>query len=50
MEDMGFDLLRIYGFYFLFKEGEISWRRVGFMSQERLERVGAGSFPVCVHL
>jgi hypothetical protein len=50
MKEMGFDLLRIFGCYFLFNEGEISWRRVGFMSQERLERVGAGSFPVCVHL
>jgi hypothetical protein len=35
MEEMGFDLLRIFGCYFLFKEGEISWRGVGFMSQER---------------
>jgi hypothetical protein len=49
MEEMGFDLLRLFGCYFLFKEGDISWRR-GFMSQERLERVVAGSFPVCVHL
>jgi hypothetical protein len=40
MEEMGFDLLRLFECYFLFKEGEISWRR-GFMSQERLERVGA---------
>jgi hypothetical protein len=29
MEEMGFDLLRLFGCYFLFKEGEISWRRVG---------------------
>jgi hypothetical protein len=35
MEEMGFDLLRIFGCYFLFKEGERSWRGVGFMSQER---------------
>jgi hypothetical protein len=26
MEDMGFDLLRIFGCYFIFKEGAISWR------------------------
>jgi hypothetical protein len=26
MEEMGFDLLRIFGCYFLFKEGESSWR------------------------
>jgi hypothetical protein len=27
MEEMGFDLLRLFGCYFLFKEGEISWRK-----------------------
>jgi hypothetical protein len=42
MEEMRFDLLRLFGCYFLFKEGDISWRG-GFMIQER---VGAGSFPV----
>jgi hypothetical protein len=46
MEEMGFNLLRLFLCYFIFKEGEISWRG-GFMSQER---VGAGSFLVCVHL
>jgi hypothetical protein len=35
MEEMGFDLLRIFGCYFLFNEGERSWRGVGFMIQER---------------
>jgi hypothetical protein len=50
MEKMGFNLLRIFGCYFLFKKGEISRRRVGFMGQERLERVRAGSFSMCVHL
>jgi hypothetical protein len=43
MAEMGFNLLMLFGCYFLFKEGEISWIRVG-MSQERLERVGVGSF------
>jgi hypothetical protein len=37
MEEMGFDLLRIFGCYFLFNIGESSWRGVGFMSQERRE-------------
>jgi hypothetical protein len=27
MEEMGFDILRLFGFYFLFKEGDISWRK-----------------------
>jgi hypothetical protein len=27
MEEMGFDLLRLFGCYFLFNEGDISWRR-----------------------
>jgi hypothetical protein len=49
METIGLYLLRLFGCYFCFKEGDISWRG-GFMSQERLERVGAGNFPVCVHL
>jgi hypothetical protein len=40
MKQMGFDLLRIFLCYFLFKRGGRSWIRVGFMSQERLERVG----------
>jgi hypothetical protein len=48
MEEMGFDLLRLFGCYFLFKEGDISWRGGG-MSQERLERVGIGSF-LCVFI
>jgi hypothetical protein len=37
MKEMGFDLLRIFGCYFLFKRGGSSWRRVGFMIQERRE-------------
>jgi hypothetical protein len=49
MEDMGFDLLISFGFYYLFKKGNISWRG-GWMSQERLERVGVGGFYVYVHL
>jgi hypothetical protein len=40
MEEMGFDLLRLFGCYFLFKEGYLLEKEVGFMSQERLERVG----------
>jgi hypothetical protein len=35
MEEMGFDLISIFGCYFLFNEGDISWRGVGFMIQER---------------
>jgi hypothetical protein len=47
MEEMGFDLLRLFGCYFLFKEGEISWRGVGFMSK-RDERVVGGTLPVII--
>jgi hypothetical protein len=48
MEEMGFNLLRLFGCYFLFKEGDISWSG-GWMSQERLERVGIGNF-LCVFI
>ena len=27
MEEMGFDLVGLFGCYFLFKEGDISWRK-----------------------
>jgi len=37
MEEMGFDLLRLFGCYFLFKEGDILENEVGFMIQERRE-------------
>jgi hypothetical protein len=37
MEEMGFDLLRLFGCYFLFKEGDISWRR-GWIHDPREER------------
>jgi hypothetical protein len=37
MEEMGFDLLRLFGCYFLFKEGDLLEKRVGFMIQERRE-------------
>jgi hypothetical protein len=47
MEEMGFDLLRLFGCYFLFKEGDISWRRVGFMSK-RDERAVGGTLPVII--
>ena len=34
MEDMGFDLLMLFIFYFLFKEGYLLRKGVGFMIQE----------------
>jgi hypothetical protein len=38
MEEMGFDLLRLFGCYFLFKEGYLlRIGGVGFMIQERRE-------------
>jgi hypothetical protein len=37
MKEMGFKLLRIFGFYFIFKKGGSSRRGVGFMIQERRE-------------
>jgi hypothetical protein len=36
MEEMGFDLLRILGCYFLFNEGESSWRGVGVIGKRLL--------------
>lgn len=40
------ELEDLYGYIFILQEG----KEVGFMNQERLERVGVGSFSVCVHL
>jgi hypothetical protein len=37
MKEMGFDLLRLFGCYFLFKEGDLLRKRVGFMIQEGRE-------------
>jgi hypothetical protein len=47
MEEMGFDLLILFGCYFLFKKGDISWRWVGFMSK-RDERAVGGTLPVII--
>jgi hypothetical protein len=47
MEEMGFDLLRLFGCYFLFKEGDLLEKGVGFMSQERRELVGGTLFDHC---
>ena len=47
MEDMGLYLLRLFGCYFLFKEGDISWIWVLFMSN-RDERAVGGTLPVII--
>ena len=47
MEEVGFDLLRLFGCYFIFKEGEISCIWVGFMSK-RDERAVGGTLPVII--
>jgi hypothetical protein len=47
MEGMGFDLLRLFGCYFLLKEGDISWIKEGFMSK-RDERAVGGTLPVII--
>jgi hypothetical protein len=49
MEEMGFDLLRLFGCYFLFKEGDISWIRRGDEPREARESMNR-QFFVCVHL
>jgi hypothetical protein len=49
MEEMGFDLLRLFGCYFLFKEGDISWRRKRDEPREARESRNR-LFSMCVHL
>jgi hypothetical protein len=38
IKEMGCDLLRIFGCYFIFNEGGISWRK-GIMTREMLEKM-----------
>jgi hypothetical protein len=47
MEEMEFDLLRLFGYYFIFKEGDISWRRRIHGPREARERCSRQFSCVC---
>jgi hypothetical protein len=47
MEEMGFNLLSLFGCYFLFKEGDISWRKGIHEQREARESRSRQFFCVC---